>query len=95
MRNTILLIMLVSNVALANVTEYLVTSGNVDARFTTEQVITMLKQGRTCIKDGVRVLAKSKDITKKHCQKSRILGLRVVKAKQLPVAMYTQLTGLK
>jgi hypothetical protein len=78
----------------ASVSEYQITSGNIAAKFSTEQVVTMLKQGKTCVKDGVRVLLKSKDITKKHCQKSSILGLRVIKAKNLNVALYKQLTGL-
>ena len=90
----LILVMVISVNAFANVNAYQLTE-SVSARFTAEQVLNMLEQGRTCIKDGVRVLAKSKDISKRHCQKSKILGLRVIKANQLPVAVYTQLTGLK
>lgn len=89
-----LCVLLSIKIASANVSEYQITSGNIAAKFSTEQVVTMLKQGKTCVKDGVRVLLKSKDITKKHCQKSSILGLRVIKAKNLNVALYKQLTGL-
>lgn len=90
----LIIVMVISANAFANVNAYQLTE-SVTARFSGEQVLSMLKEGRTCIKDGVRVLAKSKDITKRHCQKSKILGLRVIKANQLPVNIYTALTGLK
>ena len=89
-----IILFLATSVAMANVSEYQITSGNIQAKFSTKQVVAMLEQGNTCVKDGVRVLLKSKNITKKHCQKSTILGLRVIKAKNLNVALYRQLTGL-
>lgn len=91
----VLVLMALSTVALADLSGFTVTSGNVTAKFTESQVAKMLGEGRTCVKDGVKVLFKSKDLTKKHCQKSTILGLRVIKAKNLELELYKKITGLK
>lgn len=93
----ILLILTSIQIAKADIADYQVqnNTGTVVARFDDATVEKMLKEGNTCLKDGVRVLAKSKNITKKHCQKSKILGLRVIKASSLEVKTYKRLTGLK
>lgn len=92
-----ILMILTANKVIAGIEDYVVinNSKTVTARFTDKTVEKMLNEGNTCLKDGVRVLAKSKNITKKHCQKSKILGLRVIKASSLEVPTYKRLTGLK
>ena len=83
-----------STVALsANLNDFAVTSGNATATFTSAQVGKMLSEGNTCLKSGVRVLYHSKNITKKHCQKSKKLGLRTIKASQLELSLYKKVMG--
>lgn len=81
----------------ASIDDFIATkdSGNVAVQISESELVKMLAEGRTCVKDGVAVLAHSKDVTKKHCQKSTILKLRTVKANQLSPETYTKLTGLK
>ena len=79
----------------ANLESFQVVSTNsTGPKYTKSQVVKMLESGRTCVKDGVKVLFHSKDITKKHCQKAKYLdNVRVIKANQTD--FYQELLGLK
>lgn len=94
MRILILLTMLTSSVLAQDLSSFVPQTGNVTAKFTKAQVAKMLGEGSTCVKDGVKVLYQSKNITKKHCQKAKYLkGIRVIKASNTD--FYTELLGLK
>ena len=83
----------ISTLSIAGLNDFAVVGGNTTATFTTAQVEKMLNEGNTCIKSGVKVLFHSKNISKKHCQKSKKLGLRVVKASQLELSLYKKVMG--
>lgn len=88
------LLVLTVNYSHANLESFQVV-GNTDngPKYTKEQVVKLLKSGKTCVKDGVKVLFHSKDITKKHCQKAKYLkGIRVIKANQ--TNFYREILGL-
>jgi len=85
--------LVLSMTAFAGLDDFKVTGGNVDATFTADQVAKMLAEGDTCLKSGVKVLYHSKNITKKHCQKSKKLGLRTIKDSQLELSLYKQIIG--
>jgi hypothetical protein len=75
--------------------KFAVKGGNVKATFTVNQIVTMLEEGKTCVKDRRKVLFFSKGITEEHCKESTKLDLRVIKVKQLPLAMFNRLKNLK
>lgn len=80
---------------ISELTSYIVTStsGNTGPKYSESQVAEMLNAGNTCVKDGGKVLFKSKNITKKHCQKAKYLpNIRVIKASD--TSFYTKLLGL-
>lgn len=80
---------------ISGLTSFIVTTGNAanGPKYSQADVIKMLGEGNTCVKDGVKVLFKSKNITKKHCQKAKYLeNIRVIKANQ--TSFYKQLLGL-
>ncbi len=81
--------------AFAGLDDFKVSTVNVEATFTKAQVIKMLAEGNTCIKDGRKTYYASKNITKKHCGKSTKLGLRVIRAKQLELSFYKEMLGFK
>lgn len=92
MKNLLILLVL-STGAFANLSEYVPSGVTVSKLFTKAEIGKMLAEGKTCVKDGVKVIYQSKDLTKKHCQKAKYLkGIRVIKANQTD--FYAEILGL-
>ena len=83
----------ISTLSIAGLNDFAVVSGNTTATFTEAQVSKMLAQGNTCLKKGVSVKFHSKNVTKKECQSSTKLGLRVIKVKNLEINLYKKVMG--
>ena len=73
---------------------YKVGNMAIGTKLTGQEVAALLAKGRTCVKDGARVMFHSKDITKKHCQKANITGVAVIKVSDIETALATKLLGL-
>jgi opacity protein-like surface antigen len=86
-------LMTVSTLSIAGLNDFKVIGGNATATFTQAQVEKMLDEGNTCLKKGVSVKYHSKNVTKKECQSSTKLGLRVIKVKNLEINLYKKVMG--
>ena len=87
------LMLALSLTALANLEDFKVVGGTANATFNQTQVAKMLAEGNTCLKKGVSVKYHSKNVTKKECQSSTKLGLRVIKVKDLELSLYKKVMG--
>jgi hypothetical protein len=66
-----------------------------DAKISEAQLVKMLTEGRTCVKDGQKTYYHSKDVSKAHCRKAKALGLRTISVNNLEIGLLKKVTGLK
>lgn len=66
-----------------------------DVKISESQLVAMLKEGNTCVKDGQKTYYHSKNVSKAHCRKAKALGLRTISVNNLETELLKKVTGLK
>jgi hypothetical protein len=90
---TVLALIVAANVNAQSLDAFRASEVVVGRKLNESELTALLAKGKTCIKDGVKTLFHSKDITKRHCQKAAITGVNVIKISEIENKLAQKILG--